>query len=229
MYKSSSSVFHYQLLWVSRLRCCCKRLQRHCCNSACTIFRKDSGSGKQTPLRRFLRHSQKQLFSAQLRLSVNGICISADKRRLYGAWEHNGTTVTVLFKSFQKLRGEAEISLHKLAVVLRPVYSREIENKIALPAKIGEQSLIRINVIFKYFVNRERRTGTVFVIAKIFKCLNKVLPTNPAEPVTSIFIKSCLSEYKITSWIRLIRLWYKRAIKAFPLPAPHLKAPYCLN
>lgn len=85
MYKSSSSVFHYQLLWVSRLRCCCKRLQRHCCNSACTIFRKDSESGKQTPLRRFLRHSQKQLFSAQLRLSVNGICISADKRRLYGA------------------------------------------------------------------------------------------------------------------------------------------------
>ncbi len=80
----------------------------------------------------------------------------------------------MLFKSFQKLRGEAEISLHKLAVVLRSVYSREIENKIALPAKIGEQSLIRIDIIFKYFVNRERRTGTVFVIAKIFKCLDKV-------------------------------------------------------
>ena len=80
----------------------------------------------------------------------------------------------MLFKSFQKLRGEAEIPLHKLAVVLRPVYSSEIENKIALPAKIGEQSLIRINIIFKYFVNQERRTGTVFVIAKIFKRLDKV-------------------------------------------------------
>ena len=77
---------------------------------------------------------EEQLLARQLRFAVVALAIATNKCCLNGRGEHDGSFVIMLFQCFQQRRGKAEVSLHKLLVVLGAVHPCKVEYKVAIRA-----------------------------------------------------------------------------------------------
>ena len=83
---------------------------------------------------RALRVLAEQALPRELGLAVDGALEAARQARLGGAGEHDGARVAVALEGVQQRRGEAEVALHELGLVLGAVDAGEVEDEVCAGA-----------------------------------------------------------------------------------------------
>ena len=117
---------------------------------------------------------EEQLLAGQLGLAVIGLTVAADEGGLNGACQHHGTLVSVVLQGIQQRGGKAEIALHKLFLILRPVDARQIEYEIRSLAETVQQTGIGVDIELHDLVN-EDFAGAVLPFLNVAKIAYQVL------------------------------------------------------
>ncbi len=94
---------------------------------------------------------EEQFFAGFFALSVFRCAETAGKCGLNAGTEHHRASVPVFLKGIQQGRGESEIALHELLLILRTVDSGQIEHEVAVPAPSVQIVRCGVEIIFVYF------------------------------------------------------------------------------
>lgn len=71
-----------------------------------------------------------QALPRELRLSVDRALEAARQARLRRAGEHDGTRVAVTLEGAQQCRGESEVALHELGLILGAIDTGQVEHEV---------------------------------------------------------------------------------------------------
>lgn len=96
---------------------------------------------------RALRVLAEQALTRELRLAVDRSLEAARQARLRGAGEHDGAFVTVALEHFEQRRGETEVALHELRLVLGAVDARQVEDEVGAGAVVLQLPGGRVDVV----------------------------------------------------------------------------------
>ena len=91
----------------------------------------------------------------ELTLPIDRALEAARQARLSGAGEHHGAPVAVGLEAAEKLRGEPEVPLHELGLVLGAVHAGEVEDEIGAGAVFVQFLGRRVDVVFHDLEGKE--------------------------------------------------------------------------
>lgn len=102
-----------------------------------------------------LRVLAEQPLPRQLRLAVDRALEAARQARLRGAGEHHGATVAVALQGVQQRRGEPEVALHELGLVLGAVDAGQVEDEVGAGAVVLQLPGSRVDVVIHDLEGKE--------------------------------------------------------------------------
>ncbi len=103
--------------------------------------------------------AEEELLAGELAFAVVAAGVAPDERGLYRRRKHHRARVAVLLEGVEQRRGEAEVALHELAVVLGAVHPGEVEDEVGLAAVAVELLGRRVEVVLEDLFYCD---GTVF-------------------------------------------------------------------
>lgn len=114
---------------------------------------------------RALRVLAEQPLPRQLRLAVDRALEAARQARLRGAGEHHGATVAVALQGVQQRRGEPEVALHELGLVLGAVDAGQVEDEVGAGAVVLQLPGRRVEVVLHDLEGKELLVFRTAVLA----------------------------------------------------------------
>ena len=112
-----------------------------------------------------LRVLAEQPLPRQLRLAVDRALEAARQARLRGAGEHHGATVAVALQGVQQRRGEPEVALHELGLVLGAVDAGQVEDEVGAGAVVLQLPGSRVDVVIHDLEGQQARVLLAAVLA----------------------------------------------------------------
>lgn len=103
-----------------------------------------------------LRVIAEEALPRELRLAVYGALEAARQARLRGAGEHDGARVAVALQGFEQRRGEPEVALHELRLVLGAVDARQVEDEVGAGAVVLQLLGRRVDVVLHDLEGEQR-------------------------------------------------------------------------
>lgn len=118
-----------------------------------------------------LRVLAEQPLPRQLRLAVDRALEAARQARLRGAGEHHGATVAVALQGVQQRRGEPEVALHELGLVLGAVDAGQVEDEVGAGAVVLQLPGSRVDVVIHDLEGKELLVfgAAVFAVADVLQ------------------------------------------------------------
>ena len=171
--------------------------------------------------------AEEQVLPCLLGLAVVPIGIAADEGGLNGGGQHDRAGIMVFFQGVQQGGSEAEVSFHELPGVLRPVHSRQVEDKIRILAALFQKLCRRILVVEVKPVNGKIGPGSVRAVLQAVKGCGQVFP-HKSGGTGNQDIHASTSLRPFPEWQPVLP-GYRQGTEAFPSPAPHPAAGYCWN
>lgn len=106
-----------------------------------------------------------QALPRELGLAVDRALEAARQARLRGAGEHDGAPVAVALEGVQQRRGEPEVALHELRLVLGAVDAGQVEDEVGAGAEVLQLFLGRVEVVLHDLEGKERLVFRAAVLA----------------------------------------------------------------
>ena len=175
----------------------------------------------------FLGIAEEQVLPCLLGLAVVPARVAADEGGLNGGREHHRAGIMVFFQGVQQGGSEAEVSFHELPGVLRPVHSRQVEDKIRIPAALFQKLCRRILVVEVKPVNGKIGSGSVRAVLQAVQSRSEIFP-HESGGTSNQNVHSSSSLRPFPEWQPVLP-GYRQGTEAFPSPAPHPAAGYCWN
>ena len=101
----------------------------------------------------------------ELRLAVDRALEAARQARLRGAGEHDGARVAVALQGVQQRRGEPEVALHELGLVLGAVDAGQVEDEVGAGAVVLQLPGRRVEVVLHDLEGKELLVFRTAVLA----------------------------------------------------------------
>ena len=118
---------------------------------------------------------QEQVLASLLATTILAIAEAASQGGLLGAGEHHGASVLMSLQRVEQGGGKAEVTLHKLVIVLGAVYASEIEHEVALLAPCVELLGSGVEVVLEDFLDRQVTVATSLAVFDVIELGAKVL------------------------------------------------------
>lgn len=114
---------------------------------------------------RALRVLPEQALPRELRLAVDRSLEAARQARLRGAGEHDGARVAVALERLEQRRGEPEVALHELGLLLGAVDAGQVEDEVGAGAVVLQLLLGRVDVVLHDLEGEQARVSLAAVLA----------------------------------------------------------------
>lgn len=114
---------------------------------------------------RALRILPEQALPRELGLAVDRALEAAREARLRGAGEHDGALIPVALERVEQRRGEPEVALHELGLVLGAVDARKVEHEVGAGAEVLQLPGRRVEVVLHDLEGKELLVFRTAVLA----------------------------------------------------------------
>ena len=119
--------------------------------------------------------AEEQILACLFAAAVFAVAETAGQGGLRRGREHYGTPVAVLLKGVQKGGCEAEVALHEVLLVLRPVHSGQVEHEVTVAAPHVKLLRCRVKVVLIYVVDLEIIVASGLAFPYVVELRTKVL------------------------------------------------------
>lgn len=123
-----------------------------------------------------------QALPRQFRLAVDRALEAAGEARLRRAGEHDGARVAVALERLEQHRGEPEVALHELGLVLGAVDAREVEDEVGAGAVAVQLIRRRIKVVL-HDLEREQPLTLLASVLTVADVLQRAAEVPAHEPL----------------------------------------------
>ena len=114
---------------------------------------------------RALRILPEQPLPRELGLAVDRALEAAREARLRGAGEHDGALIPVALERVEQRRGEPEVALHELGLLLGAVDAGQVEDEVGAGAEVLQLGGRRVDVVLHDLEGHQARKSLAAVLA----------------------------------------------------------------